>query len=281
MSIKTIILVLGKRLYADSLTPEGESRVLALIDFLSSRENNKSALLFCGGVTAGQRVSEAQAMYDRFCHATQTDHLIAKERILLEQKSTNTVENIRHGAEALIQSGLVPRGERVKVVLVSNDYHLRRLLTIQQTMDEQGLLRLLKHNVEKAGLTLNIPLDIKQHVAAPYPYHSADGELFLRLDQLTVYRVYLEGVVAGVFTRPLEPIRQVPYHLANHAINEAMEICAGNPQLAGFSPILNSLQILIEQTGVKVVRSVVKTYLDQFHRQLTDLNRNVDPESIR
>lgn len=61
-----IWVVLGKRLNSDALTVEGKSRVDGLLSALQCRENSSVLIVFCGGVTAGQTVSEAQRMHEYF-----------------------------------------------------------------------------------------------------------------------------------------------------------------------------------------------------------------------
>ncbi|MDN3685627.1 ElyC/SanA/YdcF family protein [Vibrio sinaloensis] len=58
--------------------------------------------------------------------------------ILLEDASTNTMENFTNVANILLEKGI--RGP-VNISFVSNDYHLERLFQIQSLLDEQGLLK--------------------------------------------------------------------------------------------------------------------------------------------
>ena len=72
-----------------------------------------------GGQGPDEPVSEAQAMYDYL-----TAHGAEGERIVLEDQSSNTWENIRYTL-ALFQSGAVEGGG--KVLAVSNGFHLARI----------------------------------------------------------------------------------------------------------------------------------------------------------
>ena len=72
-----------------------------------------------GGQGPDEPVSEAQAMYDYL-----TAHGAEGERIVLEDQSSNTWENIRYTL-ALFHSGAVEGGG--KVLAVSNGFHLARI----------------------------------------------------------------------------------------------------------------------------------------------------------
>jgi len=66
----------------------------------------------------------------------------------------------------LIQRGQCSEGSVLKVTFVSNDYHLKRIFEIQQLMDEQGLLRVLRERCAQHGVHLDIRHDLEAHVSA-------------------------------------------------------------------------------------------------------------------
>lgn len=271
MNIANVVLVLGKRLVNEQLTLEGRSRVEALSQALSQYNLEQTAVIFCGGSTDGQTQTEAQAMLDYF-HAYHRDPLPL--HLLLEDKSTNTIENISNAADALLASKLCRYGQRVNVVFVSNDYHLKRIFEIQSLMDEQGLLRTLKSRCRQSGLKLDIASSLDQHLAVPYPHHTKRGQIFLLLDELTTYRVYLEGTKQAVFARPLAQVRQTPLEIARHALAQLFTLIDDNEDVAA----LEEIQQAVEATETTICGEQLVQQLAQLNRQLTRLNRLYDPE---
>ncbi|MDA0144949.1 YdcF family protein [Vibrio sp. RW] len=290
MSINHLLIVLGKRLNENKLTDEGMSRIDALVDYLTVESNQKLAVAFCGGVTKGQTRSEADVMYQYYRKLEdQREYPFTLGAILLEKTSTSTVENIQNLASEMIESGLFTRGQNVKVTFVSNDYHLQRIFEVQALMDEQGLLKVLVEECSSLGIEFQVDRRLDAHVAVPYPHQSVQGHLFLLMDVLTTYRVYLEGVCAGVFQRDLESVRQEPERLSLEALVVVKELVAksftkkGSMGLSALFDIVDSLLPVLERciqhtpagTDIKKVRE----YLALLDTNLTLLNRYLDPES--
>ncbi len=278
MSIKNLVVVLGKRLNKNELTAEGQGRVEAAIDYLVSRSNDEVAIAFCGGVTPGQTLSEAEVMYEYFLQLeSQLESPLSIQARLLEKKSTNTIENIQNLALELIESGLFENGQQLNVIFVSNDYHLQRIFEIQSLMDAQGLLKVLEERCGQLGVSLNIERDIEQHVVVPYPHRSVQGQLFLLTDSLTTYRVYLEGTVAGRFVGQEQQTRKIPAQLGLDAIDKATQLSESGQ----FSLLISLLPLLlncIEETPVGTDKEKVREYLALLDTNLTLLNRYLDPE---
>ncbi|WP_052880031.1 YdcF family protein [Vibrio coralliirubri] len=284
MSINHLLIVLGKRLNENKLTDEGTSRVDALVEYLAEplveESNQQTAVAFCGGVTKGQTLSEADAMHQYFRKLEhQREHPFSLGAILLEQHSTNTVENIQNLASEMIKSGLFTRGQSVQVTFVSNDYHLQRIFEIQSLMDEQGLLKVLVEKCSALGVELQIDRRLDAHVAVPYPHQSARGQLFLLMDVLTTYRVYLEGVCAGAFKRDLELVRREPERLSLEALITAKELVGRSSDFGIMESLLPALERCIQQTSVGTDIKKVREYLALLDTNLTLLNRYLDPES--
>jgi len=279
MSINHILIVLGKRLNNNLLTKEGSSRVEALHSYLLDHAGEELAVAFCGGVTSGQSASEASRMhhYFRELESTMAAPLILGG-VLLEEESTNTVENIQNVAKKLIESQLLKAGQPIRVTFVSNDYHLHRIFEIQQLMDEQGLLRVLKTRCEDLGIQLQIDNDLSKHVTVSYPHQHLQGQLFLLMDELTTYRVYLEGVAAGSFKRDLQSVREMPVKIATAALNKAQALLLNEgefPLLRALMPVLSECVV---QTPPKASIKKVREYLALLDTNLTLLNRYLDPE---
>ncbi|WP_210473607.1 YdcF family protein [Vibrio crassostreae] len=286
MSINHLLIVLGKRLNENKLTDEGISRVDALVGYLAEllveESNQQMAVAFCGGVTKGQTLSEADAMYQYFRELeAQCEHPFNLGAILLEQFSTNTVENIQNLASEMIKSGLFTRGQSVKVTFISNDYHLQRIFEIQALMDEQGLLKVLIEKCSALGVELQIDRKLESHVAVPYPHQTTQGQLFLLMDVLTTYRVYLEGVSVGAFQRDLDIVREEPQRLSVEAVVKAKELVRHSSLFGIVESLLPVLERCIQQTPVDMDTKKVREYLALLDTNLTLLNRYLDPESDR
>lgn len=278
MSMKNLVVILGKRLNKNELTAEGRSRVEAAIDYLATSSRDNVVVAFCGGVTPGQTISEAEVMYEYFLQLeSQLESTLSIQARLLEKKSTNTIENIHNLALELIESGLLENSQQLNVVFVSNDYHLQRIFEVQSLMDEQGLLKVLEERCGQLGVALKIDRNIEQHVVVAYPYTTVQAQLFLLIDSLTTYRVYLEGIVAGRFVGQEEQTRKVPAQLGLKAIDKAVQLSA-TAQFSLLHSLLPLLQNCIRQTPVGTDKEKVREYLALLDTNLTLLNRYLDPE---
>lgn len=275
---QVLVLILGKRLVNNRLTPEGHSRVNALIRWLMTAKPANAVIGFCGGYTGGQSVSESSAMLAEFQRQCSVQELpLTHMTTLVEETSTNTIENIESMASMLVQRGVFAPHQSIDVILVSSDYHLKRVFAIQQLMEEQGLLRRL---VQQSGhaLSLHIERDLNRHILAPYPYCSDQAALFLLMDEITPYRVYLEGVVSGVFQRPLEPIRREPLKMACNALSLAQTLCRQRGEGAAIHQALFEIEQAILETTPELPLASIRTALTALNDQLLRLNRYFDPE---
>ncbi|HHI4975246.1 TPA: YdcF family protein [Vibrio parahaemolyticus] len=280
MKLGNVVIVLGKRLVNNQLSAEGITRVEALAAKILEMPMENTALIFCGGKTQGQSISEADAMYAYFQPLnTSLAKPFPTSQILLENRSLNTFENMRNAAKVLCESGLFPLPSQaaVEVILLSNAYHLERILEIQTLMDEQGLLRVLKSQCASVGLDLHISLDIQKHISVLYPHQGPLAEAFLLLDELTTYRVYLEGVKSGAFQRDLTSVRAQPLLRAKQAINQLRAL----PLEMDVLQQIAEMKKAIEMTAFDESVATAERALEVFHPILTALNRRLDPESIQ
>lgn len=279
MKLDNVVIVLGKRLVNSRLTVEGVTRVEALSNAIASLPTERTAIIFCGGLTQGQRISEADAMYSYFKSLNAAAvHPFPEHQILLENCSLNTFQNMRYASCVLCDSGLFQlwSARPVEVTLLSNDYHLERIIEIQTLMDEQGLLRVLKSECASMGVTLNLPLDINKHISVPYPHKGPVAAAFLLLDELTTYRVYLEGVKQGAFLRDLSVVRKKPLMIARHAIQQLLALPLDKDSLQQ----IEDMKKAIEMTALDESVGAAEQALRIVHPILTALNRRLDPESI-
>ncbi len=280
MKLNNVVIVLGKRLTNNQLSAEGISRVTALVAALKSLPVNNTVVIFCGGKTPGQNVAEADAMFSYFQRLNQSlSDPFPEHHILLENRSLNTMQNMRNTAEILCSSRLLhsslPVQSPVNVILVSNDYHLERIIDIQTLMDEQGLLRALKSRCALMELELNIPLDIGEHISVAYPHKGALAEAFLLLDELTTYRVYLEGVINGVFKRDLSDVKAKTLGIAQRAIDKLQNL----PLETEVHEQIEEINKAIKMTASNHDLELAKHALDSFHPILTALNSALDPDA--
>ncbi|UQA53276.1 YdcF family protein [Vibrio sp. ED002] len=276
MKLNKVVIILGKRLVHDQLSAEGRSRVEALLNVLNEFCFETTALVFCGGVTQGQTVSEADAMYRYFYQLAKAREIdFPEQQVIIENRSLNTVQNMQNAAAELLRSGLCEAGQTIDVTLLSNDYHLERIIEIQTLMDEQGLLRVLKSRCAEVGVKLNISLDLSHHVSVPYPNTGVLAEAFLLFDELTTYRVYLEGVKRGAFERDLAEVRAKPLDIGLGAI-EKLQALDLEPEVRGQ---IADMKKAIEMTAFDDSVVAAEQALAVFHPILTTLNLQLDPEA--
>ncbi|MDF6013468.1 YdcF family protein [Vibrio harveyi] len=276
MKLNKVVIILGKRLVHDQLSAEGRSRVEALVSVLNQWDFESTALVFCGGVTQGQTISEADAMYQYFGQLAKVRGIdFPDQQVIIESRSLNTVQNMQNAAKELLKSGLCPMGQAIEVILLSNDYHLERIIEIQTLMDEQGLLRVLKSRCADMGIELTVSLDIAEHISVPYPNSGTQADAFLLFDELTTYRVYLEGVKNKAFKRDLAQVQAKPLAIALKAIEKLQTL----PLTQDVKKQIAEMKKAIEMTAFDDSVFAAQQALAVFHPILTALNQRLDPEA--
>ncbi|NLS11815.1 YdcF family protein [Vibrio sp. SM6] len=293
-----VVVVLGKRLVNNELTPEGHGRICTLIEAQRRyAELTSATILFCGGVTQGQNRAEADVLCDAYL-AQLTDDSIAHPLggIWRENQSTTTVENIEFVARMLIKD-IAPchaSNTQFQLMLVSTDYHLERIFQIQHWMPQQGLLSRLLHRCEQANVSIQLPLDVSQHIVAPYPYTGPAARCFQAIEALTPYRVYLEGLCQGVLkldsggTRlsdkasPSECLEFSAYEQAHKLAYDALEVLS---RVSNIEPYwqrqIHRVSQLIANDPNTLDKAQLWEHVQEFHALLLDLNRYFDPENQR
>ena len=122
------LLVFGKRLLKKQMIDQDyRQRLEKAASLLQTTPMAK--LLLVGGTAPGQQISEAQAGQDYL-----VGQGIDADRLRLEQKSRNTLENLQQARTLLEQNDGFP------VVLISNRYHLARISTIATSLGLQHQL---------------------------------------------------------------------------------------------------------------------------------------------
>jgi len=111
------LIILGAGLNGEQLSLTLLERMQKGLDYLEKYPKVK--VVVSGGQGAGEGISEAEGMR-RFL----VGHGITNERILKEDRSTSTMENLRFSKAILIQQSGFKKSERVAVI--TNDFHLYR-----------------------------------------------------------------------------------------------------------------------------------------------------------
>lgn len=109
------VIVLGCALRGREPSPALAARLDAALDYLA--ENPQAVAVVTGGRGADEEIAEAQAMAGYLASRG-----LDRGRILLEDRSASTQENLENAREILAQR--FPAGART--VLVTSDYHLFR-----------------------------------------------------------------------------------------------------------------------------------------------------------
>ncbi len=118
------MIVLGARIRGSKVTANLARRLDTAYQYLE--ENPETKAILSGGQGTGEDIAEAEAMA-----AYLEDKGIARERMILEDQSVNTYENIKYSREKM-------ESQNATVVLVTNDFHVFRGTHIAK---KQGLSR--------------------------------------------------------------------------------------------------------------------------------------------
>lgn len=126
------IIVLGARVNGSEPSGALRNRIEVAGDYLKA--NPQTIAVLSGGQGPGENQSEAQCMYDHL-----TARGIDPARLILEDRSQNTAENMRFSQELLPSNG--------RVGIVTNNFHIFRAL---------GLARGLGWKVEAVPVTTTL-----------------------------------------------------------------------------------------------------------------------------
>lgn len=117
------LIVLGAQVRGTRITNTLQKRLKAAKIYL--KDNPDTLVIVSGGQGSGEDISEAQAMKNYLI-----SNGIAEERIIMEDKSTNTVENITYSKKLLDK-------DDADVAVVTNGFHVFRSVSIAK---RQGLI---------------------------------------------------------------------------------------------------------------------------------------------
>lgn len=110
------VIVLGARVYGDTPSPALLERLIMAEKYLKANEDIK--VVVSGGQGMGENIAEAFAMKKYL-----VDNSIDGGRIIIEDKSTNTYENLKLSLEEIRKND---DRENLKILISTNRYHLFR-----------------------------------------------------------------------------------------------------------------------------------------------------------
>ena len=111
------VIVLGAGVNGTEPSLSLRTRLDKAVDYLERWPDIPAVLT--GGTGYGEEISEAQCMYDYL-----TEYGVEADRLILEDRASNTAENFAFSWELLTEAGVDPAEGRVAVV--TNDFHIAR-----------------------------------------------------------------------------------------------------------------------------------------------------------
>lgn len=118
------VIVLGARVRGTTVTKSLRKRLDKAFEYIEKNDN--TILVLSGGQGNGEDVSEAQAMYDYLVQKG-----VDKSRLLLEDKSTSTVENIEYSMKIIENNS---QNATVEVGFITNNFHVFRAELVCRNM---------------------------------------------------------------------------------------------------------------------------------------------------
>ncbi len=113
------VLILGSKVDGTKPSADLQKRIDTAADWLLSHPN--SVAVACGGKGTGEEVMEAEVIREKLL-----ERGIKPDRILLENRSVNTEQNLFYAQKVLLENNLPSK----EVLLLTDDYHLYRALLI-------------------------------------------------------------------------------------------------------------------------------------------------------
>ena len=110
------VVVLGCRVYGSRPSAMLSARLRSALEYLE--ENPGSDVIVCGGCGTDETCAEAEVMYEWL-----KAEGISPERIYVEDRSLDTIDNLSNALEIIKEEGL-----NDSCVIVTNDYHVYRSL---------------------------------------------------------------------------------------------------------------------------------------------------------
>ncbi len=115
------VIVLGAKVNGEEPSGTLRNRIVYAYEYLS--ENERAICIASGGQGADEGISEAQCIYNEL-----TRRGIDGSRIILEDKSTSTKENLKFSLDMLAES-------EQNIVIITNNFHVYRALKVARETD--------------------------------------------------------------------------------------------------------------------------------------------------
>lgn len=109
-------IVLGARLYGETPSPSLVLRLESVLEYLEHSPD--TVVILSGGQGKDESISEAEAMR-RYLDSRG----VSSDRLLLEDKSTNTIENLKFSYDLAKENGSSPDDI---FIIISSEYHIYR-----------------------------------------------------------------------------------------------------------------------------------------------------------
>ncbi len=119
------VIILGARVYGEKPSNSLSERINTAIMYL--KENKNVKIIATGGKGKNENISEAEAIRRELLKNN-----IEENRIILEDKSKNTVENLKYSLLKIREDGFT--SNNVKILIVTNRYHLYRSKKIAELL---------------------------------------------------------------------------------------------------------------------------------------------------
>lgn len=116
------VIVLGAQVRGTTITKSLRRRLEKACEYLN--ENPDTVVVVSGGQGKGEDLSEAQCMKDYLI-----EYGISEDRILMEDKSVNTAENIEFSMEKIKEHS---KKESPQVGVVTNNFHVYRAVAVAE-----------------------------------------------------------------------------------------------------------------------------------------------------
>ena len=146
------VIILGARVKGENPTKSLMERIKAATEYL--KKNPEVRVIATGGQGKNENVAEGLEIKRELLK-----NGISEDRIVLEDKSKNTVENFRFSLEKIrdIENGKKAasnnkKNQKIKVLIVTNDYHIFRSKNIARKVGFDN------ENYEIYGLPAKTPL---------------------------------------------------------------------------------------------------------------------------
>ncbi|MBQ8074587.1 MAG: YdcF family protein [Oscillospiraceae bacterium] len=140
---RSYLIVLGAAVHGDMPSLSLYHRLSSALDYLNTYPESKAVL--SGGQGKGENLSEALCMHDWLVSSG-----IEEERLILEDRSTSTMENLQFSWEKLQELGCAPDD----VAILSSNYHLYRAKTMARSlgMDPVGVCGVMGYPIYTLGM---------------------------------------------------------------------------------------------------------------------------------